>query len=65
MAEQSQKIISYQIELSSNLLQDIINNHCILPTYTESKELHLKFISSLIGHINSFSKRKYDYCPIT
>lgn len=60
-----EKISYFQSELSAILLEDILNDSCRLPRYKEAMELHLKFILPLISHINSFSKNKYDYCPIT
>ncbi|EOI2961404.1 TPA: hypothetical protein SFY16_000692 [Campylobacter jejuni] len=60
-----EKICYYQSELSSILLDDIVNDICRLPLYKESMELHLKFIEPFIRHINSFSSKQYDYCPIT
>ncbi|MGB9735990.1 MAG: Gfo/Idh/MocA family protein [bacterium] len=60
-----EKIVYFQSELTSLLMQDIFSNSCVLPTYEQSFVIHSKFISSLIVHINSFSDFKYNFCPIT
>jgi len=62
----NEKIIYFQSELTHSLLKDIFSkNDCGLATYGEAMHLHLKFLQSLIDHMNSFSKTQYDHCPIT
>jgi len=60
-----EKIIYFQSELTNILLNDIFHGNCILPTYEEAMNLHIKYLDLLIFHINSFSDIKYDFCPIT
>ncbi len=60
-----EKIVYFQSELTNILLNDIFDNNCTLPTYNEAMKLHVNYLSLLIEHINSFSKIKYDFCPIT
>lgn len=60
-----EKIIYFQSELTNILLNDIFNDNCSLPTYSEAMNLHINYLTMLIEHINSFSQTKYDYCPIT
>jgi len=61
-----EKIIYFQSELTNILLEDILlKNSCVLPTYSESMNLHLKFIKSLLEHINSFSEVKTNRLQIT
>jgi hypothetical protein len=60
-----EKIVYFQSELTNVLVEDIFNGRCNLPTYKEAMTLHIKFLNALIEHINSFSKVKYDFCPIT
>lgn len=60
-----EKIIYFQSELTNILLNDIFHGNCILPTYDEAMNLHIKYLDLLISHTNSFSDIKYDFCPIT
>ena len=60
-----EKIIYFQSELTNILLNDIFSNNCILPTYNEAMNLHIKYLDLLISHVNSFSDIKYNFCPIT
>ncbi|XAK03160.1 Gfo/Idh/MocA family oxidoreductase [Campylobacter coli] len=60
-----EKICYFQSELSSILIEDLLNDSCQLPEYEEAMNLHLKFIVPLIECMNSFSKNEYNYCPIT
>jgi predicted dehydrogenase len=60
-----EKIVYFQSELTNVLLKDIFENSCTLPTYNEAMALHVNYLTMLIEHINSFSKTKYDFCPIT
>ncbi len=60
-----EKIVHFQSELTNILIEDIINNNCFLPTYDEAMNLHIKYLESIISHINSFCDTKYNYCPIT
>lgn len=60
-----EKIVYFQSELTNILLNDIFDNNCTLPTYSEAMNLHVNYLTLLIEHINSFSKNKYDFCPIT
>ncbi|MBN1840596.1 MAG: Gfo/Idh/MocA family oxidoreductase [Campylobacterales bacterium] len=61
----SEKIIYFQSEMTHRVLEDIFTTQCLLPTYEEAMTLHVKFLTALINHMNSFSKEKYDFCPIT
>lgn len=61
----SSPILRFQSELSTYLLDDLINSECRLPTYQDSMSLHLQFIDRLIDFINGISDDKFDYCPIT
>ena len=60
-----EKIIYFQSELTNILLNDIFHGNCVLPTYDEAMNLHIKYLDLLISHTNSFSDIKYDFCPIT
>lgn len=61
-----EKIVYYQSELTDKLLEDVLTaGKSILPTYEEAMQLHLKFIATLMDHINGFSETKFDHCPIT
>jgi len=60
-----EKIIYFQSELTNILLNDIFDENCTLPTYTEAMALHINYLNMLIEHINSFSQTKYTFCPIT
>ncbi|MGJ0290677.1 Gfo/Idh/MocA family oxidoreductase [Aliarcobacter cryaerophilus] len=60
-----EKIIYFQSELTNILLNDIFQANCVLPTYDEAMNLHIKYLNLLISHLNSFSDIKYDFCPIT
>ncbi|WP_157351580.1 Gfo/Idh/MocA family oxidoreductase [Aliarcobacter butzleri] len=60
-----EKIIYFQSELTNILLNDVFHGNCVLPTYDEAMNLHIKYLDLLISHTNSFSDIKYDFCPIT
>lgn len=61
----SKKIVYFQSEMTNRVLEDIFTAQCLLPTYEEAMSLHVKFLTALMNHINSFSKEHYDFCPIT
>lgn len=64
--EEKEKIIYYQSELSNKIVEDIIETRqCDLPTLSDATNLHLPFISALLGHINRNSVVNYSACPIT
>ncbi|MDY0328458.1 MAG: Gfo/Idh/MocA family oxidoreductase [Arcobacteraceae bacterium] len=60
-----EKIVYFQSELTNVLLEDILCDKCVLPTYETAMALHIKYLDSVIEKINSFSEIKYDFCPIT
>lgn len=64
-AIKEEKIIYFQSELTNILLHDVFHGNCVLPSYNEAMNLHIKYLDLLISHINSFSEIKYDFCPIT
>ena len=60
------KIIYYQSELSNKILIDIVAyGNSTLPTYQEAMELHIPFISALLGHMNHIDGQNHKICPIT
>lgn len=61
----NEKIVYFQSEMTNRVLEDIFTAQCSLPTYEEAMTLHVKFLTALINHMNSFSKEHYDFCPIT
>lgn len=63
--EIDEKIVYFQSELTNILIEDILDDRCSLPTYKEAMNLHIKYLTIIINHINSFSTIKYDFCPIT
>jgi predicted dehydrogenase len=61
-----EKIIYFQSELSQVIVSNLLmNKSTLLPTYKESQELHIPFISSLIEHMNKIDKEEHKICPIT
>lgn len=61
-----EKIVYFQSELTSLLMEDIlIKNSCDLPTYKEAMKLHIKFINSLLEHMNKIKNENCSVCPIT
>lgn len=60
------KIIYFQSELSSRLIEDIlIKKECSLPTFDDAKKLHIPFIKSLLNHMDKVNKKNNKLCPIT
>lgn len=62
---EEEKIVYFQSELTNILVNNIFDDNCTLPTYSEAMTLHINYLTMLIEHINSFNKTKYDFCPIT
>jgi len=61
-----EKIVYYQSELTNKIISDIlIDEKSLLPTYRKSMDLHIPFISSLLGHMNKINNKEHKICPIT
>ena len=61
-----EKIVYYQSELTNKIISDIlVDENSLLPTYRESMELHIPFISSLLEHMNKIDNKEHKICPIT
>lgn len=60
-----EKISYYQSELTDQTVLDMVGGTCKLPTYSEASDLHQKYISALLLHINKFSETELVACPIT
>lgn len=59
-------IVDYQSNLTTKLCEDILfHGHCELPSYAEAKYLHIRFITAMLDHINSFTIPKIDHLPMT
>jgi len=58
--------ILLQSEMTTAAVEGILKNGmCNLTPYAQSSKLHTTFLQSMLKHINSFSKRKFDYYPFT
>lgn len=61
-----EKIVYFQSELSSKLIEDIlIKKKCDLPTYKEAMNLHIPFISFLLNKMEKITNKGHTLCPIT
>jgi hypothetical protein len=61
-----EKIVYFQSELSSILIEDIlISNKCLLPTFKEAMELHVPYIQCLLKKMDKINGKKNKLCPIT
>jgi predicted dehydrogenase len=62
----TEKIVHFQSELSHKVVGDILfSGQCDLPTYADSKKLHLPFIRCLMNHLEQTERRDCEICPIT
>lgn len=62
----SKDALSFQSDLTNMVTEQILKNgNCTLPTYSQSKIIHLKLLESLRKFLNKNSKKKYDYYPFT
>ena len=53
-------------ETTAWIVEDILKRgRCLLPTYTESAQIHLAFLEPLRKFLNKNSEKKYDYYPFT
>jgi predicted dehydrogenase len=65
-AEEKQKIVYLQSELSNKVTEDIFTlGHCDLPTLADATGLHVPFIRGLLDHINRYGGEKHTLCPVT
>lgn len=56
----------FQSDMTNKVVEDILNKAtCGLPTYQESKVVHIKLLESLLKFLNRHSKKKYDLYPFT
>jgi hypothetical protein len=61
-----EKIVHFQSETTNLLIEDILlNGKCNLPTYRDAMDLHVPFITALLGHMNRYSSVRFESCPIT
>lgn len=59
-------VIPYQSQLTTVLIEELLlKGSCKLPTFKESKKLHLQTFEPLRKFINTFSKNKFNYYPFT
>lgn len=58
--------ILYQSQLTDKLIAELLDTgKSSLPTYEESKKLHIAMISAFLEHINKNSEETTEVCPIT
>lgn len=58
--------LPFQSDLTNIVAEQILKKgDCQLPTYPQSKIIHIKLLESLLKFLNSNSGKKYDYYPFT
>ena len=58
--------IPFQSELTTNLIEELFQKDtCSLPSYEESKEIHLPLLDSLLDFINKKDEASFDLYPFT
>lgn len=62
----SEESLLFQSDMTNKVTEEILTKgNCGLPSFEESKKVHLKLLDSLLEFLNSNSRKKYDYYPFT
>lgn len=62
----AKEALLFQSDMTNKVLEDILARGISeLPTYEESKIIHLKLLESLLKFLNKYSSKKYKYYPFT
>lgn len=62
----SKDLLLFQSDMTNKVAEEILKSgNCNLPTFSESKKIHLLLLESLLQFLNQNSNEKYDYYPFT
>ena len=57
--------IPYQSQMTKNVVKDIFDNSCELPSYNSTFKIHQNFINSLLIYLNKNYNMNINFVPIT
>lgn len=58
--------LSFQSDMTNKVTEEILTkSSCSLPSFEESKKVHIKLLDSLLEFLNSASRKKYNFYPFT